>query len=213
MLIGEPAEAARAPERLLLSPTALASADPEVAEATRDAAGSLADRLGASVAETQLLGDEAPAPADALGAFNVLQGAQVWANYGEWFEGSKPSMGADIAARFERAKGFSPADVAEAEPVARAVADAVGRLGGGEALLLPAAGTVAPGREADPSEREQARVAAGQLTCLASLAGAPAVAIPLMEVQGLPAGVSLVGPPGSDLGLLAAVSAAPAEPS
>ena len=41
-----------------------------------------------------------------------------------------------------------------------------------------------------------------QLTCLAGLAGLPAVSMPLRTADGLPRGACLVGPAGSDLALL-----------
>ena len=189
------------PSRLLISPVLLAAAEGEVADATRTAAADLATRLRAELSETDLL-DEAPSPSDAMAAFNVLQGVQVWRNYGDWVRSSSPSLGPDIAARLERASGFGSGGVAGAEPVARAVADAVARIRPGEALALPATGTPAPGREADADERERARVSAGQLTSIATLAGAPAISLPLLQV-GSPVGLSLVGAPGSDLSLLA----------
>ncbi len=202
----------RPPSRLLLSLVAFGAAEPKVAEAVRAAAEALGGRLGAAVAETELL-DEAPSPEEGMAAFNVLQGFQVWRNYGKWVERSNPSLGPDIAARLERASGYGEADVAEADPVARALADAVASLGPDEALALPTTGTPAPGRGAGADERERARVSAGELTSIATLAGAPAISLPLPTVDGLPVGLSLVGPPGGDLSLLAAASAARAEPS
>ena len=190
------------PWRLLIAPALFAAADGEVAEATRISAGDLADRIGAELSETLLL-DGAPSPAEAVAAFNVLQGVQVWRNYGDWVESTSPSLGPDIAARLERASGFGPADVEEAEPVAHAIADTLARLGPDEALVLPTTGTPAPGREAGAGERERARVSAGQLTSIATLAGAPAVSLPVVDAAS-PVGLSLVGAPGSDVSLLAA---------
>lgn len=211
-LLGEATVSPPAPARLLLAPPLLSAADPEVAEAARVAAHDLAGRLGAEAVETDLL-DQAPSPEDGMSAFNVLQGTQVWRNYGEWVNSTSPSLGPDIAARLDRAAGVGQKDVTEAEPVAQAVADAVARLRPNEALVLPTTGTPAPRREAAADERERARVSAGQLTSIATLAGAPALSMPLLSVRGLPVGLSLVGPPGSDLSLLAAASAAPAGPS
>lgn len=212
ILLGNPAGRAQPPSRLLLSPVLFAVADPELAQAARDATHDLARRMDAAVSETRLL-ERAPAPAEGMAAFNVMQGAQVWRNYGDWVGRSSPSLGPDVAARLERAAGFGPADVAKAEPVAQAIADAVAKLRPDEALVLPTTGTPAPAREAGAEERERARVSAGQLTSIATLAGAPAISIPLLSVGGLPAGLSLIGPPGGDASLLSAASAARVEPS
>jgi len=190
------------PARLLVSSRLFDPAEAEVAEAARAAATALADRLGADLAQTDLL-DDAPTPAEAMSAFNVLQGVQVWRNYGQWVESTSPSLGPDIAARLERASGFGPDDVDGARPVADAIAAVIRRLRPDEALVLPTTGTPAPGREADGEERETARVSAGRLTSIATLAGAPAISMPLLG-GGAPVGLSLVGAPASDRSLLAA---------
>jgi amidase len=205
VLLGADAGTTSPPSRLLISPTLLSAAEDEVAEAARAGANDLTARLGAELSETNLF-DDAPTPEDGMAAFNVLQGVQVWRNYGEWVESTSPSLGPDIAARLERAASFGPNDVAAAEPAARAVGAAVARLGPDEALVLPSTGTPAPGREAGADERERARGSAGQLTSIATLAGAPAISLPLLHI-GEPVGLSLVGAPGSDLSLLAAAGA------
>ena len=41
-----------------------------------------------------------------MAAFNVLQGVEVWGNYGDWVERTSPSLGPDVAARLERAVGL-----------------------------------------------------------------------------------------------------------
>lgn len=211
-LLLDDAGQAAPPRRLLLSPVPFSVAEPGVADAARTAAQELAGKLNAAVSETEIL-DDAPSPSEGMAAFNVLQGAQVWRNYGDWVEGASPSLGPDVAARLERAAGFGQGDVEKAKPIPEALAAAVARLGPNEALALPTTGTPAPGREADADERERARVSAGQLTSIATLAGAPAVSMPLIDFDGLPVGLSLVGPPGADLGLLAAASAAREGPS
>jgi amidase len=161
----------------------------------------IAERLEATVGPAAGL----PDLADALEAFSVIQGAYVWRNFGAWVAGSAPSLGPDVEARIKRAAAITADEVAAAKPVAAEVRKAIAGLGDDEALVMPTAGGVAPARDADSDARQGARLAAGRLTCIASLAGAPSVSLPLAQVDGLPLGVALVGPPGADAGLLAAL--------
>lgn len=71
---------------------------------------------------------------------------------------------------------------------------------GDRVLVLPAAPTTAPRLGADLTPVREATLA---LTCVAGVAGLPAVTLPLTAADGLPCGVSLVGPAGSDRALLA----------
>ena len=41
-----------------------------------------------------------------------------------------------------------------------------------------------------------------KLVCLASLSGFPQITLPIGEVHGAPFGISLLGPPGSDIALI-----------
>ena len=70
---------------------------------------------------------------------------------------------------------------------------------GDRILALPSAASVAP-RDAAAAAAGRARTL--QLTCLASLAGLPAVSVPISTVDGLPAGVCLVAAAGRDHDLL-----------
>jgi Asp-tRNA(Asn)/Glu-tRNA(Gln) amidotransferase A subunit family amidase len=72
----------------------------------------------------------------------------------------------------------------------------------GVVLALPGIGP-APLRIADADALQQARLAAGHVCCLASLAGLPAVMIPRGSVDGAPVGLQLVAAPGADRALLA----------
>jgi Asp-tRNA(Asn)/Glu-tRNA(Gln) amidotransferase A subunit family amidase len=78
----------------------------------------------------------------------------------------------------------------------------------GTVLVVPAAAGAAPPPHLPPDEHTGVRTATLRLTCLAGLAGAPAVALPLARVDGLPLGITLVGAPGTDLDLLDAAVAA-----
>src|SRR5918994_2413456 len=72
------------PRRLAIADDALAAADPQVGEAVREAATRLAQRLGADVDVTEALPGDGPDLARAMDAFSVLQGAEVWRNFGSW---------------------------------------------------------------------------------------------------------------------------------
>jgi Asp-tRNA(Asn)/Glu-tRNA(Gln) amidotransferase A subunit family amidase len=198
---------AQPPRRLVLAADLLAVAEEGVADSAGAAAERLAKATGAELERVDELPGGSLDLGAAMAAFNVLQGVEVWANFGEWVRTADPSLGPDIAARIQRASGFGRDDVSAAEPVGAAVAAAIARLDPEAALVIPATGTPAPARDADAAGREAARVGAGQLTCLATMSGAPAAALPLAGADGLPVGVSLVGPPGADGALLAACRA------
>ncbi|MCJ9711844.1 hypothetical protein LWS69_22690, partial [Bordetella hinzii] len=64
------------------------------------------------------------------------------------------------------------------------------------------ASSVAISRTADPVTVDQIRANTFRITSIAGLAGLPQVNIPFAGADGLPAGVSLLGPAGSDLALI-----------
>jgi Asp-tRNA(Asn)/Glu-tRNA(Gln) amidotransferase A subunit family amidase len=70
-------------------------------------------------------------------------------------------------------------------------------------LLLPTASGAAYARNTEPSEVEHERQDTLRPTCLASLAGLPAVSVPLARLGTLPLGLCMVGAPGTDLTLIA----------
>jgi len=69
-------------------------------------------------------------------------------------------------------------------------------------LVLPTTPGPAPLRAADAAEIDDVRGRTLRMSCLAPLAGAPAVSLPLAG-QVAPVGLGLVGAPGTDVALLA----------
>ena len=142
--------------------------------------------------------------ADWAGAFRALQGAQAWAAHGTWVTAHPGALGPDVAGRFAVA---ATVDAETAAAARRVVGTACRVLRSivtpGTVLLLPSTSSPAPTRAAAPGdpEIERARAATLGLTCLAGLAGAPAVSMPYLEVDGAPVGFSAVGPPRADLDL------------
>ena len=76
---------------------------------------------------------------------------------------------------------------------------------GSGVLVLPSASSVALPIDAAAvggEGIEAVRRSTMQLTCIAGIAGLPAVNVPLSTGEGLPCGVSLMGPAGSDAALI-----------
>ncbi|KAB8168531.1 DUF3225 domain-containing protein [Streptomyces sp. 3MP-14] len=181
------------PGELVTVPALTARAEPEVAEAVRGAA----EALGAVPLDLDV-------DCDAwFEAFRVVQGFEAWRTHGAWVTGHPGALSGEVAARLAWAAGVTGAQ----HEAARAVlADAAAFLRAALAdrvLLLPATATPAPPL-ADPEALAAARDRTLRLTCLASLAGLPALTMPAPGTGPgqPPLGLGLVGPAGRDLPLL-----------
>ncbi|WP_018773908.1 amidase family protein [Arthrobacter sp. 131MFCol6.1] len=110
-----------------------------------------------------------------------------------------------MAARFRTASQVERHQAEAARDVLQAARQHIRSVMGGALLVLPSASSVAPllaeaslGGEAI----ERVRRSTMQLTCIAGIAGLPAVNVPLSTDAGLPCGVSIVGPAHSDAELI-----------
>ncbi|MET9909314.1 amidase [Streptomyces sp. NPDC006476] len=136
-------------------------------------------------------------------AFRTVQAAEAWEGHGAWITAHPDVLAPDVAARFDNGRRVTPAQLAQAEQVlteAGKLLDAV--IPPGTALLLPATSGPAQLADAPPAEVEAVRAATLRLTCLASLAGLPAVVAPLLRVRSLPVGLCALGARGTDRALL-----------
>ncbi len=131
--------------------------------------------------------------------FITAQAAQAWAANGGWLATRMDTLGHDVRARFDYAAQLSAEDASAAHRAADAVGAVICELVGDRFIVMPAAPTVAPMLGTDPGEVRDATLS---LTCVASLAGLPAVCLPLATTDGLPCAAAVVGPPGSDVELL-----------
>jgi amidase len=134
-----------------------------------------------------------------LHAFQTVQAAEAWAQRGAWVAPRLDELGADVRGRFEAASLVDDDRVDAARRVAVLASDRIRELVGDRIVVLPAAPSVAPllGEGLGP-----VREATLSLTCLAGLAGLPAVSLPGRTRSGLPAGVCLLAAPGRDRDLL-----------
>jgi amidase len=185
-----PADAATAGP-LVVAPGLLALADPDVRAAV--------EPLAAGAEPVDWPVDEMPSW---LRAFQDLQAWEAWQAHGGWLEGRLDTLGADVRSRFARAATLTAADAAVARRDVAAARGRIRTLLDDRVLLLPSASSVAPPVH-DPGALDAVRQATMQLTCVAGLAGLPAVSVPVTTADGLPAGACLVGPAGSDRSLVA----------
>jgi Asp-tRNA(Asn)/Glu-tRNA(Gln) amidotransferase A subunit family amidase len=140
---------------------------------------------------------------DWFAAFRTVQAAEAWRQHGPWITAHPGALAPDVAARFDNGRRVTEAERRRAEQTlgdARKSLDAV--LPPGTALLLPATSGPPPFADASPEEVEAVRAATLRLTCLASLAGLPAVVAPLLRVRSLPVGLCALGGQGTDRALL-----------
>jgi amidase len=197
-----PAQQAGPVSRLVVAEDLLALAEPETRAAFEQACARWdVSRVG-SLCEGRL--DEW------FTAFRTHQAAEAWDSHGAWIDAHPGSLGPGVAARFEAGRDMEPerraavaTTVAEARETLRAA------IPDGTALLLPCASAPAPPVDLPLEDMNAYRAATLRLTCLASIAGLPAVVLPMLTVRGLPTGLCAVGAPGADRALLDFAAATP----
>ncbi len=191
-------------QSLVLATDLVDQADPAVAAAVRDGAAQLADTLGIRLTQTSFGADRIP---EWLQAFRARQMVEAWQANGRWITAHQPRLGPGVAGRFATARTTLPSAAVPATTagiqVRRALEQALPR---DAALVLPSSASVAPPPDLDQTANEDLRIRTIGLTCLAGLAGAPAVSLPLRQADGLPVGVCLLGRVGEDERLLAAAA-------
>lgn len=124
-----------------------------------------------------------------------------------WIDAVRPTFGPDVGNRFRPGEGPPPAEeVATASRVRDALRARTSALVGPETVvLLPSTFTVPPPVETPLDALTRVELLSIACGCLASLTGLPQVTAPWASANGLPVGVSLLGPQNGDEGLLALV--------
>ena len=75
----------------------------------------------------------------------MLQGAEIWAEHGNWIREVKPNLAPDIRERFDWTATITAADVAASQPVRRQVTKKMHELLKDDAVLcLPTVPGIAP---------------------------------------------------------------------
>jgi len=137
-------------------------------------------------------------------AFRPLQAHEALAAHRDWVAAVEPRFGPEMTERWAYATRLDPAVLPDAEATRQAARDRLSALTeDGRVVALPAAPGVAPLLDADAATLQDHRARVLALSAPAGLAGLPQVALPLGRIDGLPLGLSLIGPAGGDRMLLA----------
>ncbi|MCH8182438.1 MAG: amidase [Proteobacteria bacterium] len=203
VLLGDDSEA-RPPGRIIIAEDAFALAGDEVRSALDDAVNAVR-ALAGQVSAAQLAPDGFE---PRLNAFRILQGAEIWAQHGEWVTEHQPDFGPGVRERFEMAARIGTDEVAGARRARDEAIQHTRRLLGDDALIcLPAAAGAAPRLAAPAEEVDQFRSRALSLLSTAGLCSLPQISLPLGTIEGCPLGLSLIAPPNRDVDLLAVARA------
>ena len=187
------------PRRLLIATDALAALDSEITAALTQAI----EIVTATIEKTDRVSVYTSDSAERVTTFRVLQGAEIHAQHGAWIDRYRPEFGPGIRERFAWAATIAAADVAMALPGREALARYIDSLLADDAILcVPTAPGIAPKLNTPPAELEVFRSRAFALLSIAGLAGLPQISLPLGTFDGCPLGLSIIGPRGSDQGIL-----------
>ncbi len=188
--------------RVLVAPELLDLAAPDVALAVQEFADQWTESDALALLYADVHAEELPAW---LAAFQAVQAYEAWQQHGDWVSQHWASLGPDVAARFRAASLVSSSQADAARGVLSAARQHLRSVVRDAILVLPSASSVAPLLEhatLGGPVVEGVRRSTMLLTCIAGIAGLPAVNLPLFTAAGLPCGVSIVGPAHRDKDLL-----------
>jgi amidase len=136
-------------------------------------------------------------------AFRYIQGREAWQTDGELIETYGLALGPGVRERFAWSKAVTDREFEDSWAIRKEVtARLADLLGDDGVMVLPTMPDVAPLLSTSEAELEDYRNNAIKLLCLAGLSGFPQLSMPLASRNGVPLGLSLLGPAGSDLSLI-----------
>ena len=184
--------------RFLLADDLMALAVPEAERILRDVAMRVGMRLGEATPVKA-----APKIGDLYWAFRWLQGREAWAADGEMIARFSPPLGPGVAERFAFARTITNEDVAKGQAIRDQYRRALKRLLGRDGvIIMPTVPDIAPLVTTSEADLDDFRNRALRLLCPSGLSGFPQISIPVAQRDGAPLGLSIMGPPGSDLSLV-----------
>jgi amidase len=189
------------PTDLLIAEDAFELADPE----TRSALTAAAEGIAAMFESVTTVRLSPTSLTDWSNQQQVLQSREAWDAVREWVDRVNPAFSFEVSDRYVTARSVTDEQVAAAQLRRE---DIVARMnevfqGGNKVLCLPTTISPAPPTGQPVSQRHELRLRNSALTSIAGNTGRPQLTLPLAHVEGLPAGLSLLGDRGADEALIA----------
>ncbi|MGI9302146.1 MAG: amidase [Gammaproteobacteria bacterium] len=200
VLLGADEHTHAPPRRLLCVADAFDMVDQRVSDALIFGVETIADAVGAR--------EELTLSAHGLRTwfetFRVIQAWEVSANHGAWVASVGPDLGPGIRERFEWAATVTIDQVTAHRKKREAIQERLNEvMGPGDILCLPTSPRIAPLKNTPTDQIEvEYRNQAMCLLCVAGLGGLPQISMPMAELDGMPLGLSIIGPRGHDSALL-----------
>lgn len=140
---------------------------------------------------------------DLYWCFRQIQAREAWESHGDWISVRDRNLGPGVEERFGFGRTIDTRKL-HAEQVRRLTlrAELMDLLGSDAVLVLPTVPGAAPLKNADPETLKAYRERALHLLCIAGLAGFPQITLPIGVIESAPFGLSLIGPPNSDVALI-----------
>ena len=112
-------------------------------------------------------------------------------------------MGPGVKERFKAASNISPSELKTALEQQKAIKQCLEIIFSQQrVVIIPTAANLPPLLNSTPAEFDRFRGDSFRLLCIAGLAGLPQINLPLMKIDGVPFGVSIIGAAHTDIELL-----------
>jgi amidase len=188
------------PRQLVIAEDAFEMADPAIADALAPTVETIASLIG-NFTTKRLVPTKFT---DWLQQQIVLQSREAWEAVQDWIDQVNPRFSFRVGSKYEAASKISDAEVDAAKSKRGTIIARMNEvLTEGAVICLPTTSTPAPllGERLSTRQVVQSRLFAS--ISIASTTGIPQINLPLVELEGLPVGLSLMAARGSDEILIA----------
>ena len=141
--------------------------------------------------------------ADWASTFRIIQGAEIWVEHGAWATKHIEQMGPGVKERFNAASNISLSELNTALQQQLAIKQCLETIFSHKrVLIVPTAANLPPLLNSTSAEFDRFRGDSFRLLCIAGLAGLPQINLPLIKIDDVPFGVSIIGAAHTDIELL-----------